>query len=84
MSSFDAHERRETQRTEKGRFDAEKILNGYIGDLLFKRGDLKRKLKAMNFVTSTSFINLQLEFYVTVRQIGLLDSLRESLIKVEQ
>jgi hypothetical protein len=84
MSNFDSHERRETQRTETGRFDAEKILNTYIGDLLFKRGDLKRKLKAMNFVTSNSFISLQLEFYVVVRQIGLLDSLRESLMKVEK
>jgi hypothetical protein len=84
MSSFDAHERRETQRIETGRQDAKALVNKYLSELLFKRGDLKRKLKAMNFVTSTSFINLQLEFYVVVRQIGLLDSLRESLMKVEK
>lgn len=62
-----------------------KIINKYLEDLFVKRDNLKEKLKKMgvDFITNTSFINLQLELYVTVRQIRILDSLIQQM-KVEK
>ena len=66
-------------------FSTIKIINKYLEDLFVKRDNLKQKLERMgvDFITNTSFINLQLELYVTVRQIRILDSLVQQ-VKVEK
>jgi len=62
-------------------FSAIKIINKYLEDLFVKRDNLKQKLERMgvDFITNTSFINLQLELYVVIRQIRILDSLRSQI-----
>jgi len=66
-------------------FSAIKIINKYLEDLFVKRDNLKRKLQrmSMDYVTNESFLNLNLELLVTVRQIRILDSLAQQM-KVEQ
>ena len=62
-----------------------KIINKYLEDLFVKRDNLKQKLQRMSvdYVTNESFLNLNLELLVTVRQIRILDSLVQQM-KVEQ
>jgi hypothetical protein len=66
-------------------FSSIKIINKYLEDLFIKRDNLRQKLERMgvDYITNTSFINLQLELYVTVRQIHILDSLIQRM-KVEK
>lgn len=65
------------------RLDACKVVNRYLADLFVKRDDLRAKLEKMgvNCMTNYSFLNLQLELYITIRQIGILDALVSAIMK---